>query len=55
MQAGAKRIFLDVGADNPAALALYGKLGFAQLARRKSYYSRPAGQREDALLMVRNL
>jgi ribosomal-protein-alanine N-acetyltransferase len=55
MQSGAKRIFLDVGADNPAALALYGKLGFAHLARRKSYYSRPAGQREDALLMVRNL
>jgi ribosomal-protein-alanine N-acetyltransferase len=35
---GAARIFLEVGADNPSALALYSGLGFERVGRRKSYY-----------------
>ena len=52
---GVKRVFLDVAASNEAAIGLYAKLGFAQMGRRKDYYSHAGGQREDALLMVRNL
>src|SRR5262249_29023786 len=35
---GAKAIFLEVGSDNPAALALYAALGFANVGSRKGYY-----------------
>lgn len=35
---GAEAVFLEVGADNPHALALYAGLGFAQVGMRKSYY-----------------
>ena len=31
-------MFLEVGADNPHALALYAGLGFAKVGTRKSYY-----------------
>jgi ribosomal-protein-alanine N-acetyltransferase len=36
---GAASIFLEVGADNPAALALYASLGFARVGQRKGYYA----------------
>lgn len=36
---GAETMFLEVGADNPAALALYAGLGFAKVGIRKSYYN----------------
>jgi ribosomal-protein-alanine N-acetyltransferase len=36
---GAKTLFLEVGADNPHALALYAGLGFAKVGMRKGYYS----------------
>jgi ribosomal-protein-alanine N-acetyltransferase len=52
---GVRRIFLDVAAGNAAAIALYQTMGFAQMGRRKEYYSHPGGHREDALLMVRDL
>jgi ribosomal-protein-alanine N-acetyltransferase len=35
---GAKAMFLEVGNDNPAALALYAALGFANVGSRKGYY-----------------
>jgi ribosomal-protein-alanine N-acetyltransferase len=35
---GAGAIFLEVGSDNPAALALYARLGFANVGSRKGYY-----------------
>ncbi len=50
---GVKRIFLDVAAGNAAATGLYRAMGFAQMGRRKEYYSHAGGRREDALLMVR--
>lgn len=36
---GASSLFLEVGADNPAALALYAGLGFTRVGMRKAYYN----------------
>jgi len=47
--------FLDVAADNTAALALYVRMSFIQSGLRKAYYSRPNGQAVDAILMTRAL
>jgi ribosomal-protein-alanine N-acetyltransferase len=35
---GAQTMFLEVGTENPAALALYAGLGFAKVGTRKGYY-----------------
>ncbi|WP_445680303.1 ribosomal protein S18-alanine N-acetyltransferase [Radicibacter daui] len=48
------RLFLEVAADNPAAIALYDQAGFLQVGRRKSYYERSGG-RVDALVLARDL
>ncbi len=45
-RAGAEAMFLEVGAGNPAALALYAGLGFARVGLRKAYYGG-----EDALVL----
>ena len=39
---------LEVRASNTPAIALYEKLGFAEIGRRKNYYRNP---REDALIL----
>jgi len=39
---------LEVRASNDPAIALYEKLGFGQIGRRKNYYRNP---REDALIL----
>lgn len=52
---GAERLFLEVAADNAAALALYLSEGFAELARRKRYYARPEGGPVDALVLEKRL
>ena len=43
---GATTLFLEVGADNPHALALYAGLGFAKVGTRKAYY-----EGKDALVL----
>lgn len=45
---GAYCLTLEVRASNEAAIALYQKLGFAQVGRRPNYYRNP---REDALIL----
>ena len=45
-----QEIWLEVRASNLAALALYNKLGFAEVDRRKDYYPCVKG-REDAIIM----
>ena len=51
---GAEKILLEVRPSNGAALALYSSAGFAEIAKRHSYY--PAGDsREDAMVLERSL
>jgi ribosomal-protein-alanine N-acetyltransferase len=45
------RVLLEVAADNLAATALYARLGFAEIARRRRYY----GGSVDAVVMERVL
>jgi ribosomal-protein-alanine N-acetyltransferase len=49
--AGALSLFLEVGADNPAALALYGQAAFRVVGSRKAYYQRGGGLAADAVMM----
>lgn len=51
----ARRLFLEVAADNLAALHLYGKHGFAKISERQGYYPRPDGQPATAIVMARDL
>jgi [ribosomal protein S18]-alanine N-acetyltransferase len=48
----ARVVFLEVRESNAPALALYGALGFTELARRARYY---ADTGEDAVVMQRVL
>jgi ribosomal-protein-alanine N-acetyltransferase len=52
---GVTTVFLEVAADNHAALALYSRAGFTQTATRKSYYSRSDGNRVDAVILSLSL
>ncbi len=52
---GAIRAVLEVAADNAAARALYRRSGYEQIARRRSYYTRPAGPPVDALIIEKIL
>lgn len=52
---GAARAFLEVSAENPAAIALYESAGFAAAGRRRGYYATPEGGRIDAVVMARDL
>ncbi|WP_420731027.1 ribosomal protein S18-alanine N-acetyltransferase [Hwanghaeella sp. 1Z406] len=52
---GAKQVFLEVGKDNPAALALYSHMAFKQVGLRKKYYRRSDGTFIDALVMQKRL
>jgi tRNA threonylcarbamoyladenosine biosynthesis protein TsaB len=47
---GADSLFLEVGTENPAALALYARLGFARVGARKGYYGSRSGS-GDALVL----
>ena len=48
MDKGVRCLTLEVRASNESAIALYEKLGFAQVGRRPRYYQKP---REDALIL----
>ncbi len=48
---GAESMFLEVGVDNPAALALYAGLGFARAGQRKNYYGAGHAAGADALIL----
>lgn len=52
---GAVRSFLEVAADNTAAITLYDGAGYGRNGRRPEYYHAPDGRRVDALLMSRPL
>ena len=49
---GAEVLYLEVRDSNNAARALYEKLGFHTVGRRKEYYKTPT---EDAVLMKKDL
>ncbi len=51
----AESIFLEVAADNPAALALYERAGFVQVGQRRAYYMRLSSPSMDALVLRRAL
>ncbi len=48
----AHRVFLEVAADNAAALGLYEKAGFRAIGKRAKYYSREGGEAADAVRMA---
>lgn len=52
---GGTSAFLEVSAENPAAIALYESAGFAAAGRRRGYYASPEGGRFDAIVMARDL
>lgn len=50
----ARRMFLEVRPSNLPARALYQRVGFIEIGRRKGYYPAVDG-REDALVLAREL
>jgi ribosomal-protein-alanine N-acetyltransferase len=46
---GARRLLLEVAADNQPAIALYSSIGFILLGERPGYYRLPSGK-ADALI-----
>jgi ribosomal-protein-alanine N-acetyltransferase len=51
--AGVQTVHLEVEDGNEPALALYRRLGFAEVGRRPGYYLRPDGSRASAITMSR--
>ena len=51
------RILLEVRPSNRAAIALYERAGYEELARRKAYYpvESSSGAREDAIVMTKTI
>ncbi|SMX38312.1 GNAT family N-acetyltransferase [Maliponia aquimaris] len=52
---GATACFLEVAATNAPARAFYADRGYAEAGRRRGYYTRPDGTRDDAVIMTRTL
>ena len=48
---GARRMYLEVEAENTAAIALYDRLDFSESGRRRDYY----GRGRHAVMMARDL
>lgn len=53
--AGAREVFLEVAADNAAALQLYRQTGFETAGHRGGYYRQAGGAAIDALVLRRVL
>jgi ribosomal-protein-alanine N-acetyltransferase len=51
----ARKLFLEVAADNPAAIKLYARNGFQKVSERQGYYVRPDGRPATAIVMARDL
>ncbi|MDQ6869606.1 MAG: GNAT family N-acetyltransferase [Pseudomonadota bacterium] len=49
------RLFLEVGAENTAARALYANFGFAEVGERKAYYRTAGAEMAGALVLRRDL
>lgn len=52
---GASAFFLEVAADNAAALRLYEAHGFRPVGRRAGYYARANGAQQDAVVLQADL
>lgn len=52
---GVNRVMLEVRPSNERALAFYRREGFTQIGQRKGYYPAGRGEREDALVMARDV
>jgi ribosomal-protein-alanine N-acetyltransferase len=50
-EGGARTLFLEVSADNPAARSLYEAAGFRAIGTRPAYYRRTEGPPVDAVVM----
>ncbi|MES2435021.1 MAG: GNAT family N-acetyltransferase [Pseudomonadota bacterium] len=50
---GAESVFLEVAANNLPAQSLYARKGFEPKGKRRGYYQTPAGDRLDALVLMR--
>jgi len=53
--AGVTRLLLEVAETNTGALAFYHAAGFAQVGRRREYFTAGPGPARDALVMARDL
>lgn len=51
---GAEKFFLEVAADNTAAIELYRSAGFKRVGLRRNYYKRRGGTFIDALILRRD-
>jgi ribosomal-protein-alanine N-acetyltransferase len=49
---GARRLFLEVSAENEPALALYRANSFVAVGRRKGYYARTGAPAVDAFILA---
>ena len=54
-RAEAKSLYLEVAADNDAALSLYSRAGFLGTGLRRGYYERPGSAPVDALTLALRL
>lgn len=46
-----REVFLEVDENNPPALALYRRLGYVEVGRRKGYYASADGRKGTALVL----